>query len=117
MIRRLPIDTRTDTFFPYTTLFRSLGRRAKTASRVLATASTAAKDEALLAAAALLEQRSAEVLRANAADVEAAADGGMEARSEEPTSELQSLMRISYAVFCLKKKQGKYGYIIYIRKL
>src|SRR5688572_32699736 len=56
-----------------------LGRRAKTASRVLATASTAAKDEALLAAADLLEQRSAEVLRANAADVEAAAAGGMEA--------------------------------------
>src|SRR5436305_3323031 len=55
-----------------------LGRRAKAASRVLATASTAAKDEALLAAAELLEQRSAEVLEANAADVEAAAAAGME---------------------------------------
>src|SRR5436305_8438313 len=55
-----------------------LGRRAKAASRVLATASTAAKDEALLAAADLFEQRSAEVLEANAADVEAAAAAGME---------------------------------------
>src|SRR3954453_381801 len=56
-----------------------LGRRAKAASRQLATASTAAKDEALLAAADLLEQRSSDVLKANAADVEAAAAGGMEA--------------------------------------
>src|SRR5918992_219653 len=56
-----------------------LGRRAKAASRHLATASTAAKDEALRAAADLLEQRSADVLEANAADVEAAAAAGMEA--------------------------------------
>jgi glutamate-5-semialdehyde dehydrogenase len=56
-----------------------LGRRAKAASRVLATASTAAKDEALRAAADLLEQRTGDVLAANAADVEAAATGGMEA--------------------------------------
>jgi glutamate-5-semialdehyde dehydrogenase len=55
-----------------------LGRRAKAASRVLATASTAAKDEALTAAADLLEQRSGDVLEANAADVEAAAAGGMD---------------------------------------
>src|SRR6266446_3808700 len=55
-----------------------LGRRAKAASRPLATASTAAKDEALRAAADLLEQRSNDVLAANAADVEAAAAGGME---------------------------------------
>src|SRR5437879_2147116 len=55
-----------------------LGRRAKAASRVLATASTAAKDEALLATADLLEQRSGDVLEANAADVEAAAAGSME---------------------------------------
>jgi glutamate-5-semialdehyde dehydrogenase len=55
-----------------------LGRRAKAASRPLATASTAAKDEALLAAADLLEQRAVDVLAANAADIEAAATGGME---------------------------------------
>jgi glutamate-5-semialdehyde dehydrogenase len=55
-----------------------LGRRAKAASRQLATASTAAKDEALRAAADLLEERSGDVLEANAADLGAAASGGME---------------------------------------
>ena len=55
-----------------------LGRRAKAASRVLATASTAAKDEALLAAADLLEQRAGDVLAANAADLDTAAAAGME---------------------------------------
>ncbi|HLF40800.1 MAG TPA: glutamate-5-semialdehyde dehydrogenase [Acidimicrobiia bacterium] len=56
-----------------------LGRRAKAASRMLATASTAAKDAALGQAADLLQQRAAEVLAANAGDLEAAAAGGMEA--------------------------------------
>jgi glutamate-5-semialdehyde dehydrogenase len=55
-----------------------LGRRAKAASRLLATASTAAKDAALLAAADLLEQRTAEVLAANAVDLATAAAEGME---------------------------------------
>jgi glutamate-5-semialdehyde dehydrogenase len=55
-----------------------LGRRAKAASRVLATASTAAKDAALHQAADLLVQRAGEILTANAADLEAAAAGGME---------------------------------------
>jgi glutamate-5-semialdehyde dehydrogenase len=55
-----------------------LGRRAKAASRKLATASTAAKDAALLAAADLMEQRTADILAANAADLEAAAADGME---------------------------------------
>jgi glutamate-5-semialdehyde dehydrogenase len=55
-----------------------LGQRAKAASRLLATAPTAAKDAALLAAADLLEQRAAEVLAANATDLETAAAGGME---------------------------------------
>jgi gamma-glutamyl phosphate reductase len=55
-----------------------LGRRAKAASRLLATASTAAKDAALHQAADLLTQRAGEILAANAADLEAAAAGGME---------------------------------------
>jgi glutamate-5-semialdehyde dehydrogenase len=58
---------------------QELGRRARDASRVLATASTAAKDDALLAAADLLVDRTSELLEANAADVEAAEAGGMEA--------------------------------------
>jgi len=61
------------------TAVQELGRRARDASRVLATASTAVKDDALLAAADLLVDRSSELLAANAADVEAAQADGMEA--------------------------------------
>src|SRR3546814_6047885 len=75
MIRLPPRSTRTDTLFPYTTLFRSYGNQ------------------------------SARALRAVAGDGGGAAQGGR-GRSEEHTSELQSLMRISYAVFCLKKKKN-----------
>src|SRR3546814_6511366 len=93
MIRRPPRSTRTDTLFPYTTLFRSRsscapdgipvrplrrprdGHRCRTALRHYA-------------------QGRVRILRP---------------RSEEHTSELQSLMRISYAVFCLKKKTTKYS--------
>src|SRR3546814_20413988 len=74
MIRRPPRSTRTDTLFPYTTLFRSEYRFA--------------------AARGLTAVASAEVPLASA-------------RSEEHTSELQSLMRISYAVFCLQNKQTR----------
>src|SRR3546814_1886918 len=75
MIRRPPRSTRTDTLFPYTTLFRSLCRpgRASSAACRFRTECARTPDE----------------------------------RSEEHTSELQSLMRISYAVFCLKKKNDK----------
>src|SRR3546814_3843356 len=75
MIRRPPRSTRTDTLFPYTTLFRS--RRSAQSSR---------------------------------RDLIFCAGGRWRSstrRSEEHTSELQSLMRISYAVFCLKKKKTK----------
>src|SRR3546814_5683823 len=75
MIRRPPRSTRTDTLFPYTTLFRSTLQRLR--SRHVA-------------------------LRGDSGKV--AAIAGIVQRSEEHTSELQSLMRISYAVFCLKKK-------------
>src|SRR3546814_8234612 len=80
MIRRPPRSTRTDTLFPYTTLFRS-------ASEVLAAIADALEHGDSPARADTLLQ----ALRAR--------------RSEEHTSELQSLMRISYAVFCLKKKK------------
>src|SRR3546814_6243750 len=84
MIRRPPRSTRTDTLFPYTTLFRSAdGDRAG-------------------------RLRFVEPRRGVAPQ---GAEGGRRAgdgdRSEEHTSELQSLMRISYAVFCLKKKKTK----------
>src|SRR3546814_14431640 len=91
MIRRPPRSTRTDTLFPYTTLFRSdRGHRARTvASRPVER--TDERRLGLFCGAALPARR--EAYRA--------AEPG---RSEEHTSELQSLMRISYAVFCLKKK-------------
>src|SRR3546814_2290471 len=84
MIRRPPRSTRTDTLFPYTTLFRS-GRPdvAPQKQRL---------DENSGACLVLKSIRS---------------PGDFSRRSEEHTSELQSLMRISYAVFCLKKKNKK----------
>src|SRR3546814_2510545 len=87
MIRRPPRSTRTDTLFPYTTLFRSARDHAQ--QRGLARA--VAADQA-------------EHARPIDPQVHAAQGPG---RSEEHTSELQSLMRISYAVFCLKKKTNK----------
>src|SRR3546814_8968769 len=86
MIRRPPRSTRTDTLFPYTTLFRSDGEGLELPAQPLVR-----RDH--------LDRRSG-TLRLGAAVVEGNADH----RSEEHTSELQSLMRISYAVFCLKKK-------------
>src|SRR3546814_1352326 len=105
MIRRPPRSTRTDTLFPYTTLFRSVGgaqprlyvpdllrRRQRDLSPV-----GDARDDPVRACRhrfRLYRRRR---------------PGGAVGRSEEHTSELQSLMRISYAVFCLKKnKQQKH---------
>src|SRR3546814_4483414 len=81
MIRRPPRSTRTDTLFPYTTLFRS-----PRSDRPCYDSIFFASLIQLCTAARLLRIRSS-------------------SRSEEHTSELQSLMRISYAVFCLKKKK------------
>src|SRR3546814_8368197 len=75
MIRRPPRSTRTDTLFPYTTLFRSPGGLGE-GFAALRGKNYSARYESVV-------------------------------RSEEHTSELQSLMRISYAVFCLKKKKKK----------
>src|SRR3546814_7656299 len=92
MIRRPPRSTRTDTLFPYTTLFRSLalfpGARARSSGGRLCRG----RDRLDRDHRALYGQRNA---------LEAVTP----ARSEEHTSELQSLMRNSYAVFCLKKKK------------
>src|SRR3546814_9826584 len=99
MIRRPPRSTRTDTLFPYTTLFRSA------ALREAAISSTKTQD--YVAAAAYWGS----LYDTNPNDTEAALSYSKAlrqiGRSEEHTSELQSLMRISYAVFCLKKKNNK----------
>src|SRR3546814_4086766 len=95
MIRRPPRSTRTDTLFPYTTLFRSF----------LGSGGDLIEGDALVGAMVLGQ---AEDLLGDGVEqhfVGAARDAAR-GRSEEHTSELQSLMRISYAVFCLKKKNN-----------
>src|SRR3546814_6644065 len=97
MIRRPPRSTRTDTLFPYTTLFRSSAfeptpyGRGKMGSVQLECPGVVRTAKELSGVAITARHQH---------------------RSEEHTSELQSLMRISYAVFCLKKKKKKiqYGY-------
>src|SRR3546814_1845374 len=112
MIRRPPISTRTDTLFPYPTLFRSL--RLDSAQRQPGAGHRAADPRVQPGLDDAQRQRT----------VSGVAEGGcrgrlyrpahlvgrrggaiQSCRSEEHTSELQSLMRISYAVFCLKKKK------------
>src|SRR3546814_1602845 len=90
MIRRPPRSTRTDTLFPYTTLFRSPAWRRR-AARCSPTCASRGS------------------LRSSAKGF------GAVMRSEEHTSELQSLMRISYAVFCLKKKKQHKRYIYHYK--
>src|SRR3546814_7503838 len=101
MIRRPPISTRTDTLFPYTTLFRSF-----TVARL--EADIVDRDHGGLVLA-LAGEGLAEVFGCDHGALLMGMRGvrGVKGtkRSEEHTSELQSLMRISYAVFCLKKKQ------------
>src|SRR3546814_4369343 len=108
MIRRPPRSTRTDTLFPYTTLFRS--------SRIVA--------ETFLAQLHGLEDAERAIhddgSRGHVVVQRGGIDEGLDCRSrlplglrrpvrsEEHTSELQSLMRISYAVFCLKKKKNNH---------
>src|SRR3546814_2696500 len=92
MIRRPPRSTRTDTLFPYTTLFRSVSSQAGCALDCSFCSTGKQGFNSNLTAAEVIGQ----VWIANKSF------GSI--RSEEHTSELQSLMRISYAVFCLKKK-------------
>src|SRR3546814_1531761 len=108
MIRRPPGPTRTDTLFPYTTLFRSPARKCAPLARPhrAADAGAAGHGAQRLRRAIGPVPRHPDEGDAGAdhlaLGVDPAAPG---ARSEEHTSELQSLMRISYAVFCLKKKK------------
>src|SRR3546814_9337873 len=119
MIRRPPRSTRTDTLFPYTTLFRS--RLAVPAETVAALARLIFReveaDEGDRLSSILLHHVVARSVhlgrRINSVGVPVARGrwrgrvARRQIRSEEHTSELQSLMRISYAVFCLKKKTWK----------
>src|SRR3546814_1833209 len=98
MIRRPPRSTRTDTLFPYTTLFRSIGIIGVILFIGLALAGALFLGERFLGT-----KTDSEAARFIAEGAQIA--NAYELRSEEHTSELQSLMRISYAVFCLKKKK------------
>src|SRR3546814_1870100 len=99
MIRRPPRSTRTDTLFPYTTLFRSLRVNKSELIDAIAASADIPKAAAGRALDAVIESVTG-ALKAGDSVVLV----GFGTRSEEHTSELQSLMRISYAVFCLKKK-------------
>src|SRR3546814_8711169 len=108
MIRRPPRSTRTYTLFPYTTLFRSLfnGMRRESPIKPIDLIGSRSGDMGLQ-----VEDRprlsGIEVL-AGLSDAELLSIEQRCRRSEEHTSELQSLMRISYAVFCLKKKKTRH---------
>src|SRR3546814_9539507 len=102
MIRRPPRTTRTDTLFPYTTLFRSKEGDHVEAGQALVRLDA---DRARLQAAQSAAQvRKLEANYTRAKQLAAQQMVSANDRSEEHTSELQSLMRTSYAVFCLKKK-------------
>src|SRR3546814_9742777 len=101
MIRRPPVSTRTDTLFPYTTLFRSI------VPLYSGFASLAQYSAASLTGGEVAKLRAEDIDRAVAVFPRL---GQAFNRSEEHTSELQSLMRISYAVFCLKKKKTQISY-------
>src|SRR3546814_9386110 len=115
MIRRPPRSTRTDTLFPYTTLFRSArlaaarnphAAGARCTAAAVAHPSPAYRHLALVmvVAAGTRQQRGRTMAERR------------RPRSEEHTSELQSLMRISYAVFCLKKTKSKHHSINHSNK-
>src|SRR3546814_10584237 len=97
MIRRPPRSTRTDTLFPYTTLFRS---RRSTAAISFCPSIGPDRVKAKGKASSIIDLHDGRKV----ANEWAGATPPTTQRSEEHTSELQSLMRLSYAVFCLKKK-------------
>src|SRR3546814_5096595 len=92
MLRRPPRSTRTDTLLPYTTLFRSIVRGG------------ADQEHGAVKDAVCVGQSVDGAVAFDASDGTDAPMNDRKTRSEEHTSELQSLMRISYAVFCLNKK-------------
>src|SRR3546814_5178842 len=118
MIRRPPRSTRTDTRFPYTTLFRSPG---------LDVTLKVASIRGVESLGMICSRRELELSDEHEGIIELPEDApvgevfakwaGLDDRSEEHTSELQSLMRISYAVFCLKKNKKPIIHKEHVNKL
>src|SRR3546814_4121677 len=113
MIRRPPRSTRTDTLFPYTTLFRSLGTltavhgvRAGRFTALYLLMNSFKMRTGIVLRDKTQTRRTFFVVPPRVPIIGHTVNHGV--RSEEHTSELQSLMRISYAVFCLKKKKTTY---------
>src|SRR3546814_5200247 len=104
MIRRPPRSTRTDTLFPYTTLFRSRGNPVKVRESQLHR-DKRSPNSPRHASGCRADCRPSRPRFSQAVSARASMPEDPVHRSEEHTSELQSLMRISYAVFCLKKKK------------
>src|SRR3546814_1844923 len=105
MIRRPPRSTRTDTLFPYTTLFRSAQNASRSGSSRKIAARASPRAITWYSAPANSMRRGRDMKAGYVAQCgKTRPDPKAFKRSEEHTSELQSLMRISYAVFCLKKK-------------
>src|SRR3546814_9718372 len=110
MIRRPPRSTRTDTLFPYTTLFRSTSSVAvREHAGVAGLVAGAGRQKAPALLAALFGCCRTFGFGQALRPTIGGDNGGKVGRSEEHTSELQSLMRISYAVFCLKKKKKQHN--------
>src|SRR3546814_4271042 len=111
MIRRPPRSTHTDTLFPYTTLFRSRRGGIQILTTISGSRGTSTARAGLRIAILLCYHRHATQLIGESMMIRLTASLATLAlfstRSEEHTSELQSLMRISYAVLCLKKKNKK----------
>src|SRR3546814_1511385 len=109
MLRRTPRSTRSDTLFPYTTLFRSLrfiSARPIFSSSLIGTLTSSV-------VFSIRAKRSGPSAKSCVASLRCFSS--QSARSEEHTSELQSLMRISYAVFCLKKKTQHHTTLVEIQ--
>src|SRR3546814_6608277 len=116
MIRRPPRSTRTDTLFPYTTLFRSHGTGDEAAWMSAGAIARARVDHDHAAFICKHEVDRGTDIGIRLARRQPGREAKRLVRSEEHTSELQLLMRISYAVFCLKKKKIIQNTIYYERR-
>src|SRR3546814_4447355 len=114
MIRRPPVSTRTDTLFPYTTLFRSDHVIDKLVGSSLVVMGKANAPAAWLKVLPHLALHDAQMPVHAIQKLYCGVSHLRASRSEEHTSELQSLMRISYAVFCLKKTKLTTSVVTYL---